>query len=91
MFLAEFESAVGAAFGMSKAGIGIAGLGTFKPELIMKVSYLPAKRRVILLTYPSPVPHTCRHVWYNRRLWPRCVRTHRWFTFVCLSLRTHLN
>lgn len=29
--------AVGAAFGTSKAGIGIAGLGTFKPELIMKV------------------------------------------------------
>jgi hypothetical protein len=29
--------AVGAAFGTSKAGIGIAGLGQFKPELIMKV------------------------------------------------------
>ena len=29
--------AVGAAFGTAKAGIGIAGLGTFKPELIMKV------------------------------------------------------
>ncbi|KAJ7175847.1 hypothetical protein C8R46DRAFT_1079791 [Mycena filopes] len=28
---------VGAAFGTAKAGIGIAGLGTFKPELIMKV------------------------------------------------------
>jgi len=28
---------VGAAFGTSKAGIGIAGLGTFRPELIMKV------------------------------------------------------
>ena len=31
--------AVGAAFGTSKAGIGIAGLGTFKPELIMKVRH----------------------------------------------------
>lgn len=31
------STAVGAAFGTSKAGIGIAGLGTFKPELIMKV------------------------------------------------------
>lgn len=30
-------SAIGAAVGTSKAGIGIAGLGTFKPELIMKV------------------------------------------------------
>lgn len=29
--------AVGAAYGTSKAGIGIAGLGQFKPELIMKV------------------------------------------------------
>ena len=33
-------TAVGAAFGTAKAGIGIAGLGTFKPELIMKVSVL---------------------------------------------------
>lgn len=32
-------SAVGAAFGTSKSGIGIAGLGTFKPELIMKVRF----------------------------------------------------
>ena len=31
--------AVGAAFGTSKSGIGIAGLGTFKPELIMKVCH----------------------------------------------------
>ncbi|KAG6910672.1 hypothetical protein DXG01_008716 [Tephrocybe rancida] len=30
-------STVGAAFGTAKAGIGIAGLGSFKPELIMKV------------------------------------------------------
>lgn len=29
-------STVGAAFGTSKAGIGIAGLGTFRPDLIMK-------------------------------------------------------
>ncbi|GFZ43847.1 V-ATPase 16 kDa proteolipid subunit 2 [Saitozyma sp. JCM 24511] len=29
-------STVGAAYGTSKAGIGIAGLGTFRPELIMK-------------------------------------------------------
>ena len=30
--------AMGAAFGTSKAGIGIAGLGSFKPERIMKAS-----------------------------------------------------
>jgi len=29
-------STVGAAYGTSKAGIGIAGLGTFRPDLIMK-------------------------------------------------------
>lgn len=39
--------AVGAAFGTAKAGIGIAGLGTFKPELIMKV------RRHLLLCFQS--------------------------------------
>lgn len=30
--------AVGAAYGTAKAGIGIAGLGGFKPDLVMKVS-----------------------------------------------------
>ena len=56
MFLAEFESAVGAAFGTSKAGIGIAGLGTFKPELIMKVAYLPTQktRHIVNLSISSP-------------------------------------
>ncbi|CAG8629168.1 10185_t:CDS:2 [Ambispora leptoticha] len=29
-------SSVGAAYGTAKAGIGIAGMGTFRPELIMK-------------------------------------------------------
>ena len=28
--------AIGAAYGTSKSGIGIAGLGTFRPDLIMK-------------------------------------------------------
>ncbi len=37
--------AVGAAFGTAKSGIGIAGLGTFKPELIMKVLWSPCTRR----------------------------------------------
>jgi V-type H+-transporting ATPase proteolipid subunit len=32
---------MGAAYGTAKSGIGIAGLGTFKPELIMKVRLLP--------------------------------------------------
>jgi len=28
---------VGAAYGTAKSGIGIAGVGTFRPDLIMKV------------------------------------------------------
>jgi hypothetical protein len=32
-------TAVGAALGTSKAGIGIAGLGSFRPERIMKASH----------------------------------------------------
>lgn len=58
--------AVGAAFGTSKAGIGIAGLGTFKPELIMKVC--------VMLWFSSRwrwnpcgplVPHSCCYVRYH--------------------------
>lgn len=30
---------VGAAYGTAKAGIGIAGVGTFRPDLIMKACY----------------------------------------------------
>ncbi|TLD07176.1 hypothetical protein PgNI_10281 [Pyricularia grisea] len=29
----------GAAFGTAKSGIGIAGVGTFRPDLIMKVNW----------------------------------------------------
>ncbi|KIM43191.1 hypothetical protein M413DRAFT_444005 [Hebeloma cylindrosporum] len=43
-------STVGAAFGTSKAGIGIAGLGTFKPELIMK-SLIPVVMSGIIAVY----------------------------------------
>ena len=35
-----FFLALGAAYGTSKAGIGIAGIGPFKPELVMKVIYI---------------------------------------------------
>ncbi|KAK4686878.1 V-type H+-transporting ATPase 16kDa proteolipid subunit, partial [Tremellales sp. Uapishka_1] len=41
---------VGAAFGTSKAGIGIAGLGTFRPELIMK-SLIPVVMSGIIAVY----------------------------------------
>jgi len=43
-------STMGAAFGTSKAGIGIAGLGTFKPELIMK-SLIPVVMSGIIAVY----------------------------------------
>jgi len=43
-------STVGAAFGTSKSGIGIAGLGTFRPELIMK-SLIPVVMSGIIAVY----------------------------------------
>ncbi|KAH7928386.1 V-type ATPase [Leucogyrophana mollusca] len=43
-------STVGAAFGTAKAGIGIAGLGSFKPELIMK-SLVPVVMAGIIAVY----------------------------------------
>ncbi|KAF8195584.1 hypothetical protein BJ912DRAFT_957475 [Pholiota molesta] len=43
-------AAVGAAIGTSKAGIGIAGLGTFKPELVMK-SLIPVVMSGIIAVY----------------------------------------
>ncbi|KAG6820521.1 v-type proton ATPase 16 kDa proteolipid subunit 2 [Arthromyces matolae] len=43
-------STVGAAFGTAKAGIGIAGLGAFKPELIMK-SLIPVVMAGIIAVY----------------------------------------
>lgn len=43
-------STVGAAFGTSKAGIGIAGLATFKPELVMK-SLIPVVMSGIIAVY----------------------------------------
>ncbi|KAF8645129.1 hypothetical protein AX16_007957 [Volvariella volvacea WC 439] len=43
-------STVGAAFGTAKTGIGIAGMGTFKPELIMK-SLVPVVMSGIIAVY----------------------------------------
>ena len=42
----------GAAYGTAKAGIGIAGVGTFRPDLIMKVS-APSGQRGHELTEAS--------------------------------------
>lgn len=43
-------SCLGAAIGTAKSGIGIAGIGTFKPELIMK-SLIPVVMSGILAIY----------------------------------------
>ncbi|TFK24993.1 vacuolar ATP synthase proteolipid subunit [Coprinopsis marcescibilis] len=43
-------STVGAAFGTSKSGIGISGLGQFRPELIMK-SLIPVVMSGIIAVY----------------------------------------
>lgn len=43
-------STVGAAYGTSKAGIGITGLGTFKPELMMR-SLIPVVMSGIIAVY----------------------------------------
>lgn len=44
---------MGAAFGTSKAGIGIAGLGSFRPELIMKVCLIPTPTLRVLSLFPQ--------------------------------------
>lgn len=72
--------AVGAAYGTSKAGIGIAGLGQFKPELIMKVRHLPCTPLAIfffcLLTMLlAAVPYTCCHVRNHCCVWSCGLRT----------------
>lgn len=36
--LSKTRTAIGAAYGTAKSGIGIAGVGTFRPDLIMKVA-----------------------------------------------------
>ncbi|KZV70204.1 V-type ATPase [Peniophora sp. CONT] len=43
-------STVGAAYGTAKSGIGIAGLGTFRPDLIMK-SLIPVVMSGIIAVY----------------------------------------
>jgi hypothetical protein len=40
-YKAENETGIGAAYGTAKSGIGIAGVGTYRPDLIMKVRWQP--------------------------------------------------
>lgn len=48
---------MGAAYGTAKSGIGIAGVGTFRPDLIMKVRWLQLWRRSVP---PRPLTSTLR-------------------------------
>lgn len=49
---------LGAAYGTAKSGIGIAGVGTFRPDLIMKVPSLPPLSQPFSTLHTSPnVPH----------------------------------
>jgi V-type H+-transporting ATPase proteolipid subunit len=52
-------SGIGAAYGTAKSGIGIAGVGTFRPDLIMKASYRstnPTLTFVDSSTFQSLIP-----------------------------------
>ena len=78
--------AIGAAYGTAKAGIGIAGLGTFKPELIMKVPSFPLLiPQLTAANIAQIVPHPRRHVRYYRRLRARRLSPHSWRPYVRLS------
>ncbi|KAF9033236.1 V-type ATPase [Hymenopellis radicata] len=65
---------VGAAFGTAKAGIGIAGLGTFKPELIMK-SLIPVVMSGIIAVYGLVVSVLISSA-LTPASYPSCVRAY---------------
>lgn len=52
--MADDASGLGAAFGTTKSGIGISGVGIFRPDLIMKVSppHSTAQLPTSCLSYP---------------------------------------
>ena len=57
--LSLIVSGIGAAYGTAKSGIGIAGVGTFRPDLIMKASYRnfsPTLTFADGLTFQSLIP-----------------------------------
>jgi len=69
----------GAAYGTAKSGIGIAGVGTFRPDLIMKVrSILPGSygHKTDILGFAVSDPSG--HGWDHRRLLPRDSGPHSW-------------
>jgi len=66
------NQAIGAAYGTAKSGIGIAGAGTFRPELIMKVNSFicnPFLLICILMLIIILVTFAGRYGRYYRCLW----------------------
>ena len=59
---------VGAAYGTAKSGIGIAGVGTYRPDLIMKVGLQMSA--MLRFANMMAVSHSGRHVRYHCRLRP---------------------
>jgi hypothetical protein len=45
---------MGAAYGTAKSGIGIAGIGTYRPDLIMKVNLLLNNRPLMFIMNLTP-------------------------------------
>lgn len=68
-FTLSLETAVGAAYGTSKAGIGITGMGTMRPELIMKVRFLMLLRFQTLSSLAGTVFDPCCHERYHCSVW----------------------
>jgi hypothetical protein len=66
--------AVGAAYGTAKSGIGIAGLGGFKPELIMRVRSCHFQVSDSDLLIFSTVSRSSSHGGYCCSVWPRSSR-----------------
>lgn len=84
--LRRIAIAVGAAFGTSKAGIGISGIGTFKPELIMKVGAEEIARLTRTDRKVFAVADSSRNVWYYCSLWAGGVCPNSWKSCVCSPL-----
>lgn len=80
-------AAIGAAYGTAKSGIGISGLGQFRPDLIMK-SLIPVVMSGAVYPVRHPLPlvtrianscHTSVSERNHRRLRSRCLGSDCWY------------
>ena len=69
---------MGAAYGTAKSGIGIAGVGTFRPDLIMKVHNKVVDVDEHTADCYFPVSHSSGHGWNHRRLFSRDLGPDSW-------------